>query len=162
MAKFSERGRNVLRVIQPSTRSTLGEYDSRPPLARYVWYLTYGTFALLAVLRPRTPTFNFRSFYPFLPLRSLTWGNVPGPPRFTVLQATKSWAWDWERGYGHPASSATCTATSSMATTRTYLIAEGMGATTYGNKRRRECFHMWEARNGNNATGSNLVSQPKA
>ena len=32
-----------MRVIQPSTRSTLGEYDSRPPLARYVccvtWYL---------------------------------------------------------------------------------------------------------------------------
>ena len=41
MAKFSERGRNVLRVTQPSTRSTLGEYDSRPPLARYVWYLTW-------------------------------------------------------------------------------------------------------------------------
>ena len=38
MAKFSERRRYVLRVIQPSTRSTLGEYDSRPPLARYVWY----------------------------------------------------------------------------------------------------------------------------
>ena len=32
---------NVLRVIQPSTRSTLGEYDSRPPLARYVWYVTW-------------------------------------------------------------------------------------------------------------------------
>ena len=28
----------------------------------------------------------------------LTLGNVPGPPRFTVRQATKSWAWDWERG----------------------------------------------------------------
>ena len=40
MAKFSERRRYVLRVIQPSTRSTLGEYDSRPPLARYVWYFT--------------------------------------------------------------------------------------------------------------------------
>ena len=40
MAKFSERRRSVSRVIQPSTRSTLGEYDSRPPLARYVWYFT--------------------------------------------------------------------------------------------------------------------------
>ena len=41
MAKFSERRRYVLCVIQPSTRSTLGEYDSRPPLARYVWYVTW-------------------------------------------------------------------------------------------------------------------------
>ena len=41
MAKFSERRRYVLRVIQPSTRSTLGEYDSYPPLARYVWYVTW-------------------------------------------------------------------------------------------------------------------------
>ena len=40
MAKFSERRRYVSHVIQPSTRSTLGEYDSRPPLARYVWYFT--------------------------------------------------------------------------------------------------------------------------
>ena len=38
---FSERRRYVLRVIQPSTCSTLGEYDSRPPLARYVWYVTW-------------------------------------------------------------------------------------------------------------------------
>ena len=38
---FSERGRYVLCVIRPSTRSTLGEYDSRPPLARYVWYVTW-------------------------------------------------------------------------------------------------------------------------
>ena len=41
MAKFSEQRRYVLRVIQPSTRSTLGEYDSRPPLARYVWCVTW-------------------------------------------------------------------------------------------------------------------------
>ena len=41
MAKFSELGRYILRVIQRSTCSTLGEYDSRPPLARYVWYLTW-------------------------------------------------------------------------------------------------------------------------
>ena len=41
MAKFSERRRYVLRVIQPSTRSTLSEYDSCPPLARYVWYVTW-------------------------------------------------------------------------------------------------------------------------
>ena len=40
MAKFSERRRYVSRVIQPSTHLTLGEYDSRPPLARYVWYFT--------------------------------------------------------------------------------------------------------------------------
>ena len=37
---FSERRRYILRVIQPSTCSTLGEYDSCPPLARYVWYFT--------------------------------------------------------------------------------------------------------------------------
>ena len=41
MAKFSERRRYVLRVIQPSTGSTLSEYDSRPQLARYVWYVTW-------------------------------------------------------------------------------------------------------------------------
>ena len=41
MAKCSERRHYVLRVIQPSTRSKLGEYDSRPPLARYVWYVTW-------------------------------------------------------------------------------------------------------------------------
>ena len=41
MAKFSEQRRYTLRVIQPSTRSTLGEYDSRPLLARYVWYVPY-------------------------------------------------------------------------------------------------------------------------
>ena len=41
MAKFSERRRYVWRVIQPSTRSTLGEYDSRPPLAGYVWCVTW-------------------------------------------------------------------------------------------------------------------------
>ena len=41
MAKFSKQRCYVLRVIQPSTHSTLGEYDSRPPLARYVWYVTW-------------------------------------------------------------------------------------------------------------------------
>ena len=41
MAKFSERRRYILRVIQPSARSTLSEYDSRPPLARYVWCVTW-------------------------------------------------------------------------------------------------------------------------
>ena len=46
----AERGRYVLRVIQPSTHSMLGEYDSCPLLARYVWYF----FALLIVLRPST------------------------------------------------------------------------------------------------------------
>ena len=56
MAKFSERGRYV---IQPSTRSTLGEYDSRPPLARYVWYVTWYFTLLAAHVRPR----SFRSFY---------------------------------------------------------------------------------------------------
>ena len=41
MAKFSERGRYVLCVIQLLTLSTLGEYDSRPLLARYVWCVTW-------------------------------------------------------------------------------------------------------------------------
>ena len=39
--KFSEQGRYVLRIIQPSAHSTLSEYDSRPPLTRYVWYVTW-------------------------------------------------------------------------------------------------------------------------
>ena len=54
MAKSSESVRYVLRVIQPSTHSTLSEYDSRPQLAtcRYVWYVTWYPFTLLAVLRP--------------------------------------------------------------------------------------------------------------
>ena len=35
--KFSERNSEVLHIVQPTTRSTLGVYDSRPLLARYVW-----------------------------------------------------------------------------------------------------------------------------
>ena len=46
-----------------------------------------GTFALLAVLRPTYAHASFRSFYPFLPSTSLTWEDVPGPPRFTVLSS---------------------------------------------------------------------------
>ena len=30
----------VLHIVQPTTSSTLGVYDSRPPLARYMWYLS--------------------------------------------------------------------------------------------------------------------------
>ena len=36
--KFSERKSEVLRIVQPATRSMLGVYDScPPPLAKYVW-----------------------------------------------------------------------------------------------------------------------------
>ena len=41
LANFRTIGRDILCVIQPSTCSTLGEYDSRPPLARYVCYVTW-------------------------------------------------------------------------------------------------------------------------
>ena len=34
---FSERKSKVLHIVQSTTRSTLGVYDSRPPLAKYVW-----------------------------------------------------------------------------------------------------------------------------
>ena len=34
--KFSERTDCVSSIVQPTTRSTLGVYDNRPPLARYV------------------------------------------------------------------------------------------------------------------------------
>ena len=53
-----------MRVIQLSTRSTLGEYDSRPPLARCVWYITWylrssccSETHVLLFMRPR----SFRS-----------------------------------------------------------------------------------------------------
>ena len=61
-AKFSEQERYVLRVIRPSTCSMLGEYDSRPPLARYVWYLTWylcSSCCSETHVHPR----SFRSFY---------------------------------------------------------------------------------------------------
>ena len=86
----------TLRFECYSTRSTLGEYDSRPLLARYVWYVTW--YLRSSCCSETYAHASFRSFYPFLPLTSLMWKDVPGPPRFTVLQATKSWAWDWERG----------------------------------------------------------------
>ena len=35
-SEFSEQKGNVLRVIQPALRSTLGVYDVRPPIAIYV------------------------------------------------------------------------------------------------------------------------------
>ena len=80
-----------------STRSTLGEYDSRPPLARYVWYVTsYLRSSCCSEIHVRP---RFLPVFLPLPLTSLTCGNVPGPPHFTVLQVTKSWAWDWEQGY---------------------------------------------------------------
>ena len=56
-----------LRVIQPSTRSTLDEYDSRPPLARYVWYVTWYMY-----LRCSETTYAHVQLPVFLPLTSLT------------------------------------------------------------------------------------------
>ena len=58
---MAERGRYVLRVLQPSARSTLGECGSRSPLARYVWYLTWylqSSCCSETHVRPR----SFRSF----------------------------------------------------------------------------------------------------
>ena len=34
--KFSEQTGCILSIVQPTTHSTLGVYDNRPPLARYV------------------------------------------------------------------------------------------------------------------------------
>ena len=34
---LAERKNEVLHIVQPTTRSMLGVYDSRPPLARYMW-----------------------------------------------------------------------------------------------------------------------------
>ena len=86
MAKFSERRRCVLCVIQPSTRSTLGEYDSRPPLARYVWYVTWylrSSCCSETHVRPR--------FLPvFLPLSTLDVTHVRRCTRPSPLYRTKS------------------------------------------------------------------------
>ena len=35
--EFLEQKGNVLRVIQPTLRSTLGVHDIRPLIARYMW-----------------------------------------------------------------------------------------------------------------------------
>ena len=34
---FQNKKSEVLHIVQPTTRSTLGVYNSRPPLAKYVW-----------------------------------------------------------------------------------------------------------------------------
>ena len=76
---------DVLRVIQPSTRSTLGEYDSRPPLARYVWYVTWylrSSCCSETHVRPR--------FLPvFLPLSTLDVTHVRRCTRPSPLYSTK-------------------------------------------------------------------------
>ena len=85
MAKFSEQRRCVLRVIQPSTRSTLGEYDSRPPLARYVWYVTWYLHSSCC-----SETHVRPSFLPvFLPLSTLDVTHVRRCTRPSPLYRTK-------------------------------------------------------------------------
>ena len=37
----SEQKGKVSRIAQPTTSSTLSVYDSHPPLATYVWYVTW-------------------------------------------------------------------------------------------------------------------------
>ena len=92
MAKFSERRRYILRVIQPSTRSTLGEYDSRPPLARYVWcvtwYLRSSCCSETHYAHVKLPV--------FLPLSTLDVTHVRKCTRPSPLYRTASdenWAW---------------------------------------------------------------------
>ena len=84
-AKFSERRRYVWRVIQPSTRSTLGEYDSHPPLSRCVWYVTWylrSSCCSETNVRPR--------FLPvFLPLSTLDVTHVRRCTRPSPLYRTK-------------------------------------------------------------------------
>ena len=79
MAKFSERGHYVLRVIQLPTLSPLGEYDSRPSCCSETHYVHI-----------KLPV--------FLPLSTLDVTHVRKCTRPSPLQATKSWAWNWERG----------------------------------------------------------------
>ena len=86
MAKFSERGRNVLRVIQPATRSTLGEYDSHPPLARYVWYLT----CYLRSSCCSETTYAYVQLPVFLPLSTLDVTHVRKCTRPSPLYHTAS------------------------------------------------------------------------
>ena len=45
------------------SRSTLGEYDSRPPLARYVWYVTWYLCSSCCSETQYTHV-HFKSFYP--------------------------------------------------------------------------------------------------
>ena len=102
-AKFSERRRYVLRVIQPSTRSTLGEYDSRPPLARYVWYVTWylrSSCCSETHVRPR--------FLPvFLPLSTLDVTHVRRCTRPSPLYRTKQRR-KAGRGTGYEATTSCC------------------------------------------------------
>ena len=72
----------------------LGEYNSRPPLARYVWCVTW----YLCSSCCSETHYTHIKLPVFLPLSTLDVKDVPGPPRFTVLQVTKNWAWDWVRG----------------------------------------------------------------
>ena len=100
MAKFSERRRYVSCVIQPSS-STLSEYDSRPPLARYIIYLVPSLFLLFwDPVRPR----SFRSFY-FLGLsyysREQMYQMYQALPALPYCKRQKAW-----RGTGNEA---TCT-----------------------------------------------------
>ena len=118
MAKFSERRCYVLRVIQPSTRSTLGEYDSRPPLARYMWYFTsylrssccsethvcprlLPVFLPLSTLdvthvrkctrpSPLYSTASDKKLGVGLGMRLVVVASFQGPTRFSILQVTKS------------------------------------------------------------------------
>ena len=88
-----------MRVIQPSTRSTLGEYDSRPPLARYVWCVTWylrSSCCSETHVRPRLLPV-------FLPLSTLDVTHVRKCTRPSPLYRTKQRR-NAGRGTGYEAS----------------------------------------------------------
>ena len=85
--KFSERRRYILRVIQLSTRSTLGEYNNRPPLARYVWYVTW---YLRSSCCSETHYAHVKLHVNFLPLYTLDVTHVRRCTRPSPLYRTAS------------------------------------------------------------------------
>ena len=98
MAKFSEWGcyMYILRVIQPSTRSTLGECDSRLLLARYVGYATW----YLRSSCCSETQYAHVHFWSFCRLSILDVTYMRKCTRFSAFFcATESSVWAWEWGY---------------------------------------------------------------
>ena len=93
--KFSERKSEV----QPTTRSTLGVYNSRPPLAKYVWYVT----SYLCSSCCSEPQFAHVQISPFYLLSILNVTHVRKHTRPSAFfRATESGTRAWERGYVFP------------------------------------------------------------
>ena len=74
-------------VIQLSTRSTLGEYNNCPPLARYVWYVTW---YLRSSCCSETHYAHVKLHVNFLPLYTLDVTHVRRCTRPSPLYRTAS------------------------------------------------------------------------